>query len=143
MKTVKNLKELEVELNKRISSALKNNVAPVIREVMKEKIEEEVYSVYEPVMYERTGGLINDKNIETTMIYDNTLLVKNTRHDGDRNVAEIVETGTNYQYDFEYNGVPRPFTKATIEHLSDTNKHIIALHKGLKNQGLTVGIGKV
>lgn len=141
MKTVNNLNELEKELQKRITQAMRSDVAPLARSVMKEKIEEEVYSVYAPKLYERQrdhGGLLDDNNIITEMVDDSTLKIQNIRSDGDRYVAEIVETGHGYEYEFEYNGTPRPFTQETAEHFRDTNEHIYALYSGLKKTGLNV-----
>ena len=141
MKTVNSIKDLEKEIQKRIAQAMKSEVAPLSRKVMKEKIEEEVYSVYTPKLYERrgeNGGLLDDENIVTEMIDDSTLKVQNIRSDGDRYVAEIVESGHGYEYEFEYAGTPRPFTKETAEHFRDTNEHVYALYKGLKKTGLNV-----
>lgn len=108
---------------------------------MKQKIEEEVYSVYSPTMYERKmdhGGLTDDANIITTPIGDNAITIESHRMDGDRNVSEIVESGQGYEFDFMYNGVARPFTEETVEHFRDTNEHVAALAKGLIRQGLKV-----
>lgn len=143
MATAKNMKELEKMLQQRFSKALQQNVAPTVKRVMKEKIEEEVYSVYDPTMYERDrehGGLLDEANMEVTMLNDSTLSVENVRSDDGRNVAEIVETGEGYDHDFMYNGIPRPFTEATREELRSTNEHTYAFYQGLKRQGLDVKI---
>ncbi|MGM1044887.1 MAG: hypothetical protein ACQEXX_01935 [Bacillota bacterium] len=143
MTAVKNLKELEKILNKKISKALQQSVAPVVKNVMKEKIEEEVYDVYSPTIYERqkdNGGLTDDENIKTTLMNNTILAVENVRSDDGVNVAQVVETGQGYDYDFPHNGVPRPFTEATREHLRDTNEHVAALYKGLVRQGLNVRV---
>ena len=62
MKTVKNTKELErvlQQLQSKINQAQLQNVAPVVKRVMKEKIEEEVYSKYpDPVMYDRQKKMV-------------------------------------------------------------------------------------
>lgn len=143
MPTVKNMKVLEKLLQNKISKALQQNVAPTVKRIMKEKIEEEVYSVYDPIMYERdreSGGLLAESNMQVEMINDTTLSVENTRSDNGRNVAEIVETGQNYNFDFQYNGIPRPFTEATREELRNTNEHVAAMYAGLKKMGLDVKI---
>lgn len=135
------LKQLEAAINKKIANALKNEVATTVKKVMREKVYDEVYSVYNPKVYDRQmddGGLSDIDNMESNMINDNTLTVENIRHDGNRNVAQIVESGEGYLYDFEYNGVARPFTEATREELKNTNEHIYSLFKGLKRQGLDV-----
>ncbi|MBX4152349.1 hypothetical protein [Paenibacillus lautus] len=146
MTTVKNVKELEKvlqQLQSKINKVQLQNVAPVVKGVMKEKIEEEVYSVYDPTMYERDrehGGLLDEANMEVTMLNETTLSVENIRSDNGRNVAEIVETGEGYDFEFMYNGIPRPFTEATREELRNTNEHIHAMYAGLKKQGINVKI---
>lgn len=111
---------------------------------MKEKIEDEVYSKYpDPVMYVRQkedGGLLDEENMEVTMINDTTLSIENVRSDDGRNVAEIVETGIGYEFEFPYNGIPRPFTEATREELRNTNEHVHAMYVGLKKEGIDVNI---
>ncbi|WP_397331643.1 hypothetical protein [Paenibacillus sp. JSM ZJ436] len=142
------MKELEQIIKGKVGKALLNNVAPTVKEVMKDKIEEEVYSVYTPVPVEDGGydrqrendGLLDEDNMEVTVLNDTVLTVENIRSDGDRNVAEIVETGEGYQFEFPYNGVPRPFTEATREHLRDTNEHVAAMYRGLVKEGLNVKV---
>ncbi|MWV44974.1 hypothetical protein GRF59_15230 [Paenibacillus sp. HJL G12] len=138
-----NMKQLESLIKKKVSNALMTDVAPRAKNTMKEKIDDCVYSVYSPTMYERekeNGGLTDDANILISLIGDTTLSVESHRMDGDRNVSEIVESGVGYQYDFEYNGRPRRFTEATREELRDTGSHIAALYSGLKKQGLDVKV---
>lgn len=134
----KALRKLQPKINK----ALQQDVAPTVKRVMKEKINEEVYEKYpDPVMYDRRkehGGLLDEANMEVTMVNDSTLSVENIRSDDGRNVAEIVETGQNYEHDFKYNGIPRPFTEATREELRNTNEHMYALSRGLKRQGVNI-----
>lgn len=140
MTTVKNMKELEKLLQQRISKALQQNVANTVKQVMKEKIEEEVYSVYEPVPteyggYERQrerGGLLDEENMEVKMLNENTLSIENVRSDNGKNVAETVITGKGYDYDFPYNDVPRDFIEATREELRNTNEHVASMYQGLK-----------
>lgn len=49
----KNLKELEKELYKRINTALDEDVADVVKDVMTDHIIQDVYDVCNPVSYER------------------------------------------------------------------------------------------
>lgn len=142
MTTVKNIKELEKAIQQRISKALQENVSKTVKKVMKEKIEDEVYEKYpDPKLYERQkehGGLLDEDNMEVTMLDETTLSVENIRSDNGRNVAEVVITGNGYDFDFEYNGVPRDFIGATREELRHTNEHVHSLYVGLKSQGLDV-----
>ena len=98
MPDIKSSKDLEKYLKKVINNAQKKFVAPVARQKMKDRIVDDAYSAYTPEVYERTGELLNDKNIETVLVADGTLSVKSTRHDGERDVAEVIETGKGYSY---------------------------------------------
>ncbi|MNK45802.1 hypothetical protein D3C87_645730 [compost metagenome] len=138
-----NIKQLESILRKKISVALHTDVAESVKETMKDKIEEEVYSVYSPSVYERQrehGGLLDEHNMIVDMINDTTMTVESQRMDEGRNVSEIVETGQGYNPDwpFPYEGVPRPFTEATREQIHNDGSVHFALYKGLKRQGLDV-----
>lgn len=144
-KKFKDLGSLFSHLNKQITSSLGDNVAKRATKVMQEEIEDEVYSTYKPVQYERqlySGGLIDEKNI-STKLEDSTLIVENVRSDYDehgnfRNVAHIVETGEGYQYPVPPSLTEgRPFTQATRERLKD-GEALDALQKGLRQRGIDV-----
>ena len=82
---------------------MNNEVNKVTRDTMKEQIQETVYDVYSPTLYERqkdNGGLTDDDNIKTTLIDNMTLIVENIRSDDGVNVAEVVESGEGYKFDF-------------------------------------------
>ncbi|OZB98019.1 hypothetical protein [Paenibacillus sp. XY044] len=143
MPKAKDLKELENLIKAKISKSLQTSVAQVGRETMKEKIEDVVYAVYEPVLYERQkddGGLTDDENILTTMVNDTTLSIESHRMDGDKNVSEVIVSGDGYDFEFPYYGRPRDFVEATKEELADTRGHVAALYVGLKKQGLDVKV---
>lgn len=138
---IRNNKDLEKflrQLQQPVSKALSSNVAQTVKTVMKDKVEKEVYAPYSPSVYQRTGKLGSEESMEATLLNDSTLVVENVRSDGDRNVAEIVETGQGYTYDFLYSGVPRPFTESTREELVNTGAHVASLYTGLKRQGINV-----
>lgn len=144
----KDLEKLLRRLNKNVGLALNDSVSSVVKKAMKDEIVSEVYEVYTPVPpedggYQRQkeqGGLIADENIVHSVIGNTTLIVENIRSDDGVNVAEVVESGQGYQFDFPYNGVPRPFTAATKEQLENTGVHKHALFKGLKRQGIDVEV---
>ncbi|MCP1185095.1 hypothetical protein [Paenibacillus sp. 1781tsa1] len=138
VKTQQDLIKFLQKLKQPIAKALSDDVAKTVKQIQKEKVKEEVYDVYEPTMYSRTGLLGSEESMKSELINDTTLVVENIRSDGDRNVAEVVESGQNYQYGFEYAGVPRPFTEATREELRNTGAHKAALYSGLKRQGITL-----
>lgn len=143
MPKAKDFKELDKFLKERLGKALEVNVAKTGRETMKEKIEDRVYGVYDPVLYDRQkddGGLTDDENILTTMVNETTLSIESHRMDGDKNVSEVIVSGQGYDYDFPYNGRSRDFVEATKEELFDTNAHVAAMYSGLKKQGLDVKV---
>lgn len=143
MPKAKNFKELEKLLKDKVSKSLQTNVVQTGRETMKDKINDVVYSVYEPTMYVRQmddGGLTDDENILTTMVNETTLSIESHRMDRDKNVSETVITGEGYDYEFPYNGRPRDFVEATKEELINTRSHISAMYKGLRAQGLEVKV---
>lgn len=143
MPKAKDLKELEKLIKEKISKSLQTNVAQTARETIKDSIEDVVYAVYEPTMYERQkddGGLTDDDNILTTMVNETTLSIESHRMDGDKNVSETIITGDGYDYEFPYYGRPRDFVEATREELLDTRSHVAAMHTGLKKQGLDVKV---
>lgn len=138
MPDIKSFKDLERYLNKTVNNAQKKFVAPVARQKMKEHIIEDAYNAYTPEVYERTGELLNDKNIETVLVGDGTLSVKSTRHDGERDVAEVIETGKGYSYaGLDEKIGARPFTERTAQDLADGDFEK-SLKDGLKAQGLDV-----
>lgn len=140
MKKFKTLNELIEYSKHQAETVLKNEIASRSIKVMQQSIESEVYSVYpDPVKYERLGyhgGLQDPDNIEIQVIDDSTISVENIRFDGKREVAEIVETGIGYQYDFEFNGIPRPFTEATRRELKTTDILKSTMKEGLEKRGV-------
>lgn len=140
MATFNNLDSLFKHLEKQARSVLKNEIATETVRTMQEKIQEEVYDVYDPKVYVRqgyNGGLIDQDNIEVSMVDDNTLSVENIRFDGDREVAQIIETGRGYDYSFEYSGVLRPFTEETRKEMRNGKAQNL-MKQGLVKRGLTV-----
>lgn len=139
-------KELEKQINQKINNAMNQEVSDQARKTMKEQIIEEVYDRYTPSPsgYKRTGGLHQDKNIETTMENDNTLVVRNIRRDEDsgRLIAPVIESGIGYEWEkskiYNMQPFPRPFNTETLRELDEKGLAKDALAKGLKRQGLDV-----
>lgn len=139
--STKDLNKVLAELQRRINVAQTTDVAPTVREEIKDQIEQVVYSVYDPKEYERQkddGGLTDDENIDTYMTDATTLVVESNRFDGNKNVGEVVTTGQGYSHSFPYNGVARDYVGATIDELEATNAHVVALARGLKKIGLEI-----
>ena len=112
-----------------------NSVKSTVIEEGKIHVKTDVYDVYTPKVYERTSKLQNSWDWQDT---PDGIEIVNTRTDDGRYVAEIVETGQGYQYDFPYNGVPRPFVENTRESLRKDDRLKNALKKDMQSIGLDV-----
>lgn len=157
----KNEEELEAAIRAAIKESLKNEVYRLVRDVERSHIETDVYGVYNPKVYISRGddgGLIADENIIKNDVDTNslTLIVSNITKPNpeardkelvstDKNLPELIEYGDGYNgnvYDFVLEGAeylePRPFTKNTIEDLSETREHEQALKEGLIKRGIEV-----
>ena len=137
-KTFKNIKQIENYIKNQISETLQDDVAKEVTQVMVEDggvIDREVYQQYTPKSYKRTYELKDPINVESKMINDLTLSLKNIRSDGDRYVAKIVETGIGY-YTSELDEIigARPFHEKTKEELEDNKRHVKAMREGLKKR---------
>lgn len=145
-KGIQSLDELKRAIEDALDGILETNVTAAVRETELKKIEENVYSVYSPNVYERResrGGLGDGDNIKGSAS-KGTLTVVNTTppnpnaRDGattDKNLIEVIETGHGYDYD---NPGPRPFIEPTIKALIDSKACQKALVEGLANRGFKV-----
>lgn len=140
VKSFKNIVELKKFVDKQVQQAMmKNgNVKQLVIDTAERHVQEDVYDVYSPTVYERTGEL---KTSWTAVEIDNGISVINARTDDETgaNIAEIVETGKGYKYDFEYSGVPRPFIENTREELRSRKGEVVqVMKKDLKASGINV-----
>jgi hypothetical protein len=139
MATVNNIKELAKLVNKMAAEAMSkgNAVKNTVIEEGKTQVQETVYDVYSPKVYERTGQLKENWNWQDT---PNGIEIINTRTDKEtgKYIPDTIEYGRNYDYEFEYSNKPRPFIENTVENLKDSNKLNEAMKKDLKNIGLDV-----
>ena len=147
MPAFKSLDDVAKFLQPKINKALTKEVAQKVKEVEQKNIQTTVYDAYKPKMYIRRledGGLIDERNMVSTLLDDGLLGVRNVTppnpnyiHDAltSDSIDEAVELGK--EYDF-YNPGPRPFTKNTAQELRNSKEHVEAMRVGLKNQGLDV-----
>ncbi|MDT0160269.1 hypothetical protein [Bacillus sp. AG4(2022)] len=142
MTTFKNLQDLEKQFSKLSKKAMDqgNGVKNTVIEAGKRHVQKDVYDVYtpnpnNPNSYKRTYELKNNWKSEPTA---DGIAVYNDRRDGNRYVAEIVETGIGYQYEFPYDGKARPFTENTRKELDGSSQLKEGLRKDLRNIGLDV-----
>ena len=147
MATFKSLKELNAYLQKQVQATMQKEVAEVVKDVIQDHVQKDVYDKYDPIEYIRfghDGGLIDRRNIESRPIEDgieveNITTHRNLRNTGDKYIPEVIETGVGYDilggYDYEK---PRPFIANSREDLRKSGDHVQALKEGLKKKGFKV-----
>jgi hypothetical protein len=138
MSTAKNINDLVKLLNKKyINKALSTDVEKVARKTLKEHVVEDVYDAYDS-NYQRTGGLLQDRNIDSKMENDNTLSIRSTREENGRDIAYIIETGEGYNPSHLDDVIgERPFHEETYKELKNgLAKKTLA--EALKKQGLDI-----
>lgn len=144
MPTFSNLQDAIKYAKQQTQDALNKEVANKIKEVEHEHVKTDVYDVYTPKKYARQRdnyGLSDVRNMNTKQYSEVGIEISNdTVHPdeffNDVYVADVVESGHGYEYDFEYNGVKRPFQENTVEELERTKEHVKALKEGLKKRGI-------
>lgn len=148
MPTFDNLDSLLAHVQKQIDDTMVDEVADAVVDTMKAEIQNTVYGVYQPHVYNRrfdNGGLLDENNIKVTPV-KNEIEVKNVTpvntaygYSGSSSdlLDEIIVSGSGYTYD---NGgaylKPRDFYAETIMDLKLKGNHTTALKKGLKKRGI-------
>ena len=143
------LRAIEKKLQPKINKAIEIHVQETVKDVMIESINDVVYSpsVYEPTMYlrrEDNGGLGDRRNIEGRW-ENNVFVMRNmTRGDGEPNkyLDEVIISGVGYTWFhskiYQMQPFPRDYISETVKRLESSGKHIDAMRRGLKAQGLNV-----
>ena len=111
----KSVSDLEKYLLKQISESLQKDVASDGRQLMREHVQDDVYSQYTPLDYERVWGLIN--SCESSMLNGDTLKLTNTRKgDEGEDVPSIIEYSRGYKWgtNLDERIGERPFIKNTL-----------------------------
>lgn len=139
MPVIRNINELKKYTNEQAKKALQNgkHVKNTVIETGKKHVDKDVYSVYTPKIYERSGLLKESWDVENT---DDGIAVFNTRTDGEKYIPETIEYGINYDYSgygYAYEQ-PRPFIAETHKELKDSNILKEAMKKDLKDVGFDV-----
>lgn len=146
--TVTSISQLVAALNKKAQEALESDVAPIVKRVLKDSIQAEVYDSYSPKRYHRRkadGGLMDENNIHSD-VRNCTLTVKNhaplapgyPNSDFTKTLDEIIVTGSGYDY-LGYGGAyeqPRDFYSIAKRQLSSSKEHVKAFRNGLKKRGV-------
>jgi hypothetical protein len=138
-----NLAQLELYVNQLAKEAMTsgNAVKETVIQTGERHVETDVYNKYtpnpnNPLAYKRTGKL-KSGNWKTNPTADG-IEIYDDRTDQGRDVTAIVATGKGYQYDFPYNGVPRPFIENTVDELRGGSELTNALKMDLKTMGVDV-----
>lgn len=139
-RTFDNIADLAKYFGKVSSKAISNGgaVEDLVVGIAESHVQTDVYDKYTPTHYQRTGELKESWDHEEI---DGGIAIFNTKKSEDYgySVAEVVETGQGYQYDFEYSGVPRPFIENTKEELRRRKNEVVqAMKKDLKASGINV-----
>lgn len=152
MTIVNSFKALEALLQKKVAEAMNETVAPGVKSIESENVNEFVYSAYDPEVYERrmnNGGLsdvnnmvhevsVNGDSVELT-VDNNTMSNPDfmPRYGTPHKIAQEVEFG--FGYDYSSGGEPfaeeRPFIRETISELQHGKAKELMI-KGLKKKGL-------
>lgn len=139
MPTFNSIKDLERYVNDQAQKAMVkgNKVKNTVIEEGKKQVQETVYDVYEPEMYERTGQLKENWNWQEN---EDGIEIINTRTDEEtgKYIPATIEYGQNYDYDFKYSNTPRPFIENTRESLRKDDRLKNALKDDMRSIGLDV-----
>ncbi len=148
-------------LMRRVDNAMNNEMFKAVQDEEIAAIDEAVYKVYSPAIYQRRyeyGGMADPDNITIAggTAHGGVMAVVNVTEPNpggcidnwavttDKNLPELITFGHGYKgylYDFpsRYRYMyPRPFTAKTIAHLKSSKAHIAALKAGLQRQGIKV-----
>ncbi|WGE41010.1 hypothetical protein [Bacillus stercoris] len=134
----RNIKEIKIMIEQAAIQSIhksSSNVKKIMVKTGHERIDEDVYGAYNPLLYERTGQV---KDAFITTNESNGVSLDNIREDDGKDVATVIETGQGYTYPDSYGygyGKPRPFMKNTAETLKD-GRITEALKKDLKTDGI-------
>lgn len=140
--------DLLSDLKYDIEDTLQDEVLDEVKRIEIKHVEEDVFSVYDPIIYSRrkTGGLDDPDNIIGT-VEDMELTVENITPFNDDygssnhgvGLADLVNDGDNLQGHFyDYLGSfnqPRPFLDNTEEEIERTEQIDNVLEKGLNKRG--------
>lgn len=146
MPTFKDMNSLMAYVQKMAMETLQSDVVPVVKEEYKKHIQSDVYDVYDPKRYDRRNSLLDDNNILSEQVDQNTISitdiaepntsVKGTDNSG-KQLMWWIEEGLIYP--LAGGGVwseARPATANTVEDLKSTEKHVQAMKQGLRKKGI-------
>ncbi|WP_442636606.1 hypothetical protein [Rossellomorea marisflavi] len=138
------MKELKAYIDSKAKEAMNKgtHVKSEVIETGKAHVQSDVYDVYTPSTsqrgYKRTGQLKEQWDTEETADGMNVFPSRRDEDTG-KYIPEVIESGSGYDFEFEYNGRARPFIENTRQELA-TNKGRLAdaLRQDLKGVGVNV-----
>lgn len=155
MATFNNLDALLKHLQAKVAETLQDEVANDVSDKMKEHYMNEVYDYdYNEEFRTRRMSLVDDANIDKTLVGATTLSVSNTAKpddsvfgtpiygDPDGLLAQWIEDGNITNVFNNHSGYPwtkpRPVIHTTAEEIRQKKSHIKAMKQGLKKRGVDV-----
>lgn len=138
------LSQLNMELNKRINSVLREDVSDYVVNKLKDHINKDVYNSYSPKEYIRRksdGGLLDDNNIRTKVVNQTLSVYEESEIEGPRlggekfknkdGLAKLIEHGAYNPWDknsYKWTK-PRTFVTNTQKDINRNYKDIIKILK--------------
>ncbi|WP_025912086.1 hypothetical protein [Priestia flexa] len=139
---ISNFKDLEKALKGKINQAMSTDVKKEAVKTLKEHIVTDIYDEYDPSVYVRTGGLLQDKNIQTIMDeVTGVLSVRGVRKENGKDISAIIEYGIGYDWEDSRIAKMQPYPRPAHENAAiemRKGRFEKTLINGLRKQGLNV-----
>lgn len=147
-----NLGALFAHINKQVNNALETNVEPVVEKTLAEKVRSEVYSAYEPEVYQRRGELGSLANMQSELIEDGVLFTKDVAISNESVLGYPSSSGTEFSRWVADGAVsPKPFgygpwtesrdfIGAAVDELNASGAAAKALAAGLNGSGIVATV---
>jgi hypothetical protein len=152
------IKDLEKFMQLALRDALEHECAADASATMKKVYQEEIYSyVYNKDFRTRRMSLVDDTNIKTEMVDNNTLSITNVAQPDESVLGTPIDGGTQLAYWIENGDIPnifndrsdypwtkpRPVTQHVVDEMIGSGSTMSALQKGLKRNGVNVTNGEI
>ena len=151
---LKSLKELRNYIEKCIDDSLENEVLETVKKIEISHVDEDVFDVYSPSVYERRGvlGIDDPDNIVGNISQNGVLEVENITEFNPEyetenlglGLVKLIEYGhgtSGYFYDYPTSKdftEPRPFISNTKKEIKEYKSHVIAMKSGLEKHQIKV-----
>lgn len=134
-KQFRSIAELKAWLDKEAQKGLIKGSSELV-DVMRKHVQTDVYDTYTPAIYERSGQLKEDIQVETI---ENGIKIKPVRTDEatGKYIPAVIESGVGYDFSGSFEK-PRPFVANTKAELQQSKQHVEVLKKALKSEGIDI-----